>query len=399
MIIASLASGTSKIIDPLYSDDSSSCFNGCKSFGAKIVEKENYLQVTGFGGKPKTPLQEVNLGESGISTTYIAGLAAHAKGPSILTGRGSLLKRPFAPICKGINDLGGRAESLNNSGLPPLKVSGFLKGGFTEIDGLNSQPVSSLLVNCAIAKDDSEISVVNPKETSYVGMTMNWLDGQKIRYKAKKDFTNFKVKGGQEYKSFERIVPADWSNACFSLCAAAITPNSRILLKGLDMNDTQGDKEIVSMLKKMGAKISISKEGVLVESSNLNGVELDLGDTPDALPILAVVGCFAEGETSIVNVAQARIKETDRIKALYTELKKMGADIEERPDGLIIRKSNLVGAKVHGYGDHRTIMALAIAGLNASGVTEIDTAQGITKTYPTFVEDMKQIGAKMKLVD
>ncbi len=397
LIIASLANGTSKILKPLYCDDSTACITGCRAFGAKITKKNSVWKITGFDGKPRTPVKKVYLGESGISATNLAGIAAHTKGSSILTGGKTLRARPFEPICKGINDLGGKAESYQGSGKPPLKISGFLEGGFTEIDGMNSQPVSSLLINCAIAKNDSEIAVLNPAETIYVELTMRWLDAQGIKYNAAKDFTKYNVEGGQSFHSFEKAIPADWSSACFSLCAAAITPGSKVLVKGLDFNDTQGDKEIVDILKKMGADIKNKEDGFLVKASELHGIEVDLNQMPDAVPIVSVIGCLAEGETRIVNVAHARIKETDRLKAMAAELKKMGADVEEKSDGLVIKKSTLKGALVNGYFDHRTIMALAVAGMNAKGTTRIITAEGISKTYPSFVNDMKQIGAKIEL--
>jgi len=397
VVIASLAGGKSTILEPLYSDDSIACIAGSKAFGAEIKESGSVWEVNGFGGKPRTPAKEVNLRESGISTTNIAGMAAHAKGPSVLTGGETLRRRPFEPICKAINDLGGRAESFQNSGKPPLKISGFLKGGFTEIDGLNSQPVSSLLMSCPLAKNDSEIAVVGPHETSYIEMTLKWLDEQGIRYRATKDFTKFNVEGSQIFHPFEKAIPADWSSACFSLCAAAITPGSEVLVKGLDFNDTQGDKKIVNILKKMGANLEVKNEGVLVRASELQGIEVDLNQMPDAVPVVSVVGCLAEGETRIVNVAQARIKETDRLKAMAAELKKMGAYVEEKPGGLIVRKSALKGTLVNGYSDHRTIMALAVAGMNAKGITKVATAEGISKTYPSFVDDLKNVGAKMEL--
>jgi len=398
LVIATLAEGTSKIINPLLSDDSSACIAGCRAFGADVVEKESSIEVTGIGGKPRTPNADVYLGNSGISNTFLAGLAAHAKGPSVLTGGDSLRSRPFAPLCNGINDLGAKAESFDDTGRPPLIVSGYIEGGFTEIDGVNSQPISSLLVNCALAKMDTEISVTNPNETPYVEMTLKWLNEQGIKYKAAKDFSSYKVQGNQAYKSFEKVIPADWSSACFSLCAAAITPSSEVLVKGLDFSESQGDKEIINMLKKMGAEIKVLPEGVRVCSANLQGTELDLSKTPDALPILAVVGCFAEGETRLVNVAHARIKETDRIKSMSEGLRKMGASIEELPDGMIIKKSKLHGADLNGYNDHRTIMSLAVAGINAKGETRISTAEGINKTYPSFVTSMKKLGAQMEVI-
>lgn len=393
VVIASLAKGTSKLINPLESGDSKASVAGCTAFGAKVEQGKNWA-VTGFGGKPKAKVKEIDLMNSGTSMNMLAGIASLAEGTVTLTGDESLRARPFGPMAKAINDLGGKAESFEGTGRPPLKISGAIKGGFTEINGLNSQPISSLLINCAIAENDTEINVVDFHEKSYVGMTMRWLDEQGISYKANKDWSKLEVKGGQEYKPFEKEIPADFSSATFPLCAAAICEESEVLLQGLDMDDSQGDKEVVNMLKEMGAGIKISDEGIRVFASELHGEELDLNNTPDALPALAVVACFAEGETRIVNVEQARIKETDRIKAMCTELKKMGANIEERPDGLVVRKSKLKGASLSGYNDHRMVMALAVAGLASEGITRVDTAEATAVTFPNFVDKFKALGAQ-----
>ena len=186
------------------------------------------------------------------------------------------------------------------------------------------------------------------------------------------------------------------------MCAAAIT-KSHVILEGLDINDTQGDKEVITMLKKMGAEINIKEHagqsGKLIEikgNSKLNGAELDLNNTPDALPALSVVGCCASGTTTLKNVAQARIKETDRIMVMRKELSKMGAIIKEMPDGLVIRQSKLRGNEVDGHEDHRVVMALSLAGLIAEGTTKIATAESIDVTFPSYIQLM---GAKMKKME
>ncbi|MDP6671265.1 MAG: 3-phosphoshikimate 1-carboxyvinyltransferase, partial [archaeon] len=335
VVIASLAEGKSILHNPLDSADSQASVGACRAMGAKISQNENW-EIEGFAGKPKTPGSEIDLLNSGTSANLIAGVATLAQGPTVLTGDTSLRSRPFAPILKALNDLGASAESISGDGRAPLKISGFLKGGSTEIDGMNSQPVSSLLISCALAQADSEIFVPNLHEQPYVKMTMQWLDEQGINY-SESNMERFKVKGNQSFKSFEKTIPADFSSATFPLCAAAISPESNVLLKGLDMNDAQGDKDVANMLKKMGAEISVGEDGIRVIGSKLQGAELDLKNAPDALPALAVVGCFAEGETRLVNVAHARIKETDRIATMVSELKKMGADVEELDDGLVVR--------------------------------------------------------------
>jgi len=148
----------------------------------------------------------------------------------------------------------------------------------------------------------------------------------------------------------------------------------------------------------MGARVETGPDSVRVCGGELVGAELNLNATPDALPALAVTGCFARGETRLVNVPQARLKETDRLAVMYETLTALGADVEELEDGLIIRESRLRGTRVHGHGDHRVVMALTVAGLAAEGQTEVDTAESVQVTFPSFFELMQSIGAKMTTV-
>ena len=194
------------------------------------------------------------------------------------------------------------------------------------------------------------------------------------------------------------MIPADFSSAAFPVCAAILAADKEVTVHGLDFHDTQGDKKVFTILSNMGADLRVEGPRLIVRrAERLHGIRADLSATPDALPILAVVGCVAEGKTILENVAMARIKETDRIAVMCEELSKMGADIEEMPDGLIIRKSELHGAIVNGHGDHRVVMALAVAGLIAKGVTQIKGAEAIRITYPTFIQSMQAIGARMEL--
>lgn len=180
------------------------------------------------------------------------------------------------------------------------------------------------------------------------------------------------------------------------MCAAAIS-GSTLTLLGLDMKDTQGDKAVVEMLRQMGAKIEELPEGIRITGGALRGGEFDLSATPDALPAMAVTACFAEGRTRLFNVAQARLKETDRICVMRRELAEMGAEIEETLDGLVIEGRPLHAARVSGHSDHRVVMALAVAGLMCKGRTEIDTAEAVGITFPSFVELMRGAGAVMVL--
>jgi 3-phosphoshikimate 1-carboxyvinyltransferase len=222
----------------------------------------------------------------------------------------------------------------------------------------------------------------------------------------------FRIFGGQSYKAFDAPVPADFSSATFFLCAAALCADEVTLL-GLDFSDSQPDKAVVDYLKAMGADITIEADSVKIKGSELKGIEIDMNQTPDALPAMAVTAAFAKGTTMLVNAPQARSKETDRISCIAKELRKMAVKVEELPDGLIIRggyEPRLKGGAkylaprftggllLNGRSDHRIVMALSLAGLNLPGQCTIDTAEAMSVTFPGYVELMKSIGANMELV-
>ncbi len=396
VFIASLADGVSEVINPLESADGLSAVEACRCFGAKIEELDNKWIVHGTGGNIRAAKKIIDVGNSGTTARFCTGSASLGKDLITITGDDQTRKRPMQSLIDALNNLGADIKSIENNGRLPISVKGRLKGGKTEVSGMTSQFISSLLINCPLSDGDSEIHVKDLNEKPYVGMTMWWLNKQGIVYK-EENLERFFIKGKQSYKPFKETVPADFSSATFFLCAGAIT-NSMITLKGLDMNDTQGDKRVVNILKDMGANINLTEKGIEVKGGNLRGMEIDMNDIPDALPAMSVVGCIAEGKTILRNVPQARIKETDRIAVMREELSKMGADIEELPDGLIIRKSKLRGAKVSGHSDHRAVMSLSVAGLIAEGRTEIETAEAVNITFPDFIDLMKNSGAKIKLI-
>ncbi len=395
VVIASLAEGRSRIIDPLDSGDTRSAVAACRALGATIETGKEWI-VVGTGGKPFLTTTPIDVGNSGTSLSLTTSIAALQEKEAVFDGDASLRTRPMQPLLDALNDLGARAYSLERKGFCPLSIQGRMRGGSTLVSGRNSQYLSSLLISTPLVEGDTEIEVQNLHERPYVEMTLAWLKEQSISWE-QEGWEVFRVPGRQRYRSFEKRIPGDFSSATFPLCAGVIT-SSRILLRGLDMNDTQGDKEVFTMLTSMGACINREQDGILVASSDLMGGELDLNSTPDALPALAVVGCCAKGETVLKNVAQARIKETDRIRVMASELAKMGARIEEREDGLIIKESQLRGAHVQGYHDHRVVMALSLAGMVAEGETVVDTAESVAITFPGYVEKMKQLGAAMELI-
>jgi len=396
--IASLAQGKSTIQNPLVSNDTQVAVDCYRALGAEIDTTNPKLwKVTGTAGQITTPQQTIDVGNSGTTLRIALGSSAlMPAGQSVtFTGDEQIQSRPLGPLMQSLRELGAKCKSVTNNDKAPIEITGQLKGGKTTIACATSQYLSSLLLCTPLAEQNTEIEVSLLNEPGYVQMTLDWLDRQEIEYE-NKQMRRFKIKGGQSYKGFDATIPADFSSATFFLCAAALT-GKKVTLQGLDFADSQPDKAIVDYLKAMGANINIGPDSVTIKAAPLKGVEIDMNQTPDALPAMAVTAAFAKGTTRLVNVAQARGKETDRIKCMALELKKMGIDVEELADGLIIRHSEPKAAKLHGWADHRIVMGLSLAGLNLEGQCIIDTAEAISVTFPEYVGLMKSIGANMEL--
>jgi len=389
--IAGMADGESVIEAPLLSADALSAAECIGALGAEVAREPGLWRVRGCGGKPRLTRSRIDTGNSGTTMNILLGLAALLpQGEVTLTGDEQIQRRPNGPLAAALNNLGAKLVSVRNTNCPPWVVSGPLRGGFTTLDAPSSQYLTSLLLACPLAAGDSEIEVLRLNEESYVEMTLAWLAGQGIRLH-REGLRRFRVPGRQRYKSFRRRIPADFSSASFFLCAGALRGN-QVVSQGLDMVDSQGDKAVVDYLRQMGAPVTLTPDGIRVEAGALHGLEIDMNQTPDALPIMAVLGCFATGTTVLRNVAHARIKETDRIAVMACELRKLGAAIEERPDGLLIRESRLHGAEVEGHGDHRVVMALAVAGLSIPGETTVTTAEAAGVTFPEFATLIQRLG-------
>jgi 3-phosphoshikimate 1-carboxyvinyltransferase len=389
LAFALLGSGESVIDMPLDSSDTRSCRDMVRMFGAKVEAAAGAWNVTGTGGDLPAPADVIDVGNSSL---YIGlGIASLVDAHTVFTGDHQIRSRPADGLIASINDLGGTAFSTRGNGMPPVVVKGKITGGTTSISAVTSQYLTSLLIAAPCAGGDTILRVPLLNEKPYVTMTLGWLDRLGIRY-TNNNYETFSIPGGQKYPKFRAPIPADFSSATFFLVAAAIT-GSELVLKGLDWNDTQGDKEVVNILKAMGMAVSIGEREITIRGGKLTGGVFDLNAMPDSLPALSVAACFAEGETRLVNVPQARLKETDRIRVMHDELSKMGALIEERPDGLVIRRSGLRGRTVNGHNDHRVAMALAVAGLAAEGETTIETAESVSVTFPNFPDLMKSVGA------
>ena len=390
LFFALLANGTSMIRKPLISEDAISALKACKTFGSRIENTTDGYIIEGLNGKPSIPDNVIDVGNSGTTLRIALSTAALADGYSLFTGDGQIRTRSVGSVLKSLNDLGAQAISTLNNGKVPAIIKGKATGGYTEMDAVSSQFLTSLLINCPLMQKDTEIKLTRLNEVPYVDISLWWLDKLGIKYE-NDDYKKFYIKGGQSYKNFDMIIPADFSSATFFIVLAAISGGT-VTISNLDLSDPQGDKKVIGIIKEMGAEVTADAKGITIKGRGLKGIEIDMNSIPDALPAMAVAGCFAEGETKLLNVPQARLKETDRIKVMHDELGKMGADIEELEDGLIVRRSDLKPAAVDGHDDHRVVMALSVAGLNLAGETVIDKAEAAAVTFPTFADLVKECG-------
>ncbi|GBU20217.1 3-phosphoshikimate 1-carboxyvinyltransferase [Fibrobacteres bacterium R8-0-B4] len=394
LLVATLASGGSVVRRPLLQGDGASALRAAASMGAVVDIRDGDVFVVGIGGEYDLGTDLIDMGNSGTGLNLFCSAAALGGRERRFDGDDSLRARPVRPLLSALEQLGAVVTVEGTERDLPFVIRGPLKGGRATVDGISSQFVSSLLFAAPLMPKDTHITVHNLHEQPYIEMTLWWLAGQEIEIEYSKELTSYKVRGGQSYKPIDTVIPADFSSAVFAAVAAAIG-GAPIELCGLDFSDTQGDKEVFRHLETMGAEVERGSDTVIVTGGGLSGAIIDMNRIPDALPALAIAAAAAKGETVFTNVAQARIKETDRIAVMVEELGKMGISVKELPDGMVVRGGKLKGAQVNSHGDHRVAMALALAGMNAEGETEIDGAEASEVTYPTFVEDFVRIGANI----
>lgn len=395
ILFAALAQGKSTIHQPLASPDAQAMIHACRLLGATIDVFPNHLEIIGTNGIVNPTEDVIDAGNSGIVLRFCAAIGALGSHPIVITGDASIRhQRPMQQLLHGLRQLGAGATSMRGDGYAPVIINGPLHAGTARLSGEDSQPISGLLIASALASGPISLEVTNPGETPWVAMTLHWFDKLGIPYKSDR-FLTYHLPGNARYKGFEYHVPGDISSASFPLAAAIVT-HSELTIGNVDIEDPQGDRELIAILQKMGAHIEIDAENEVLrvkKTGALQGTAIDINSCIDTLPILAVIACFAKGETHIYNAEVARTKECDRVACIARELRKMGASIEETKDGLKIRGTELKGASLSSHHDHRMAMALTVAALGAYGESTISSVECIAKSYPTFIEDFKRVGA------
>lgn len=384
LLVAALAEGESLLRRVLHSDDTHFMVEGLRAFGVILQGEGENLRVQGTGGRLRSPEHPVFLGNAGTAMRFLTTFAALAPGRTKLTGVQRMQERPIQDLLDALQKLGVHAVAKRGNGCPPVVVQGGgLPGGRTRLFGANSsQYLSSLLLSAPYAREDLLIEVEGELASKpYVDMTIQVMRDFGVQVE-QEGYRRFRVPAGQRYRAREYLIEADASNASYFLAAAAVTGGS-VTVRPIPRDSVQGDLRLLDLLAKMGCRVSRGDDWIRVEGRARRGIHADMNALPDMVQTLAVVAAFAGTPTRIDHVANLRIKETDRLRALATELRKLGAEVEERDDGLTIYPRPLHGADIATYDDHRMAMSFAVAGLVVPGV-RILNPECVSKTFPDF---------------
>jgi 3-phosphoshikimate 1-carboxyvinyltransferase len=398
--IAALARGTSVLTGALFSDDTRFMAEALDQLGVRVEsdESNNSFTVTGGDGTFPAPAADLFIGNSGTSVRFLTAVLSLGHGTFRIDGVPRMRQRPIQPLITALNDLGSSVRSEDGTGCPPVLVTADgLSGGTVSVPGdRSSQYFSALLIAAPYARQGVEILVDGELVSKpYMPMTADTMRAFGVEVELDEvDWKRFAVAPGQRYEARNYHIEPDASNASYFFAAAAVT-GGRVRVDGLGKNSTQGDLDFVRVLEAMGATVTLADSYTEVfgpPGGKLRGVDLDLNAISDTAQTLAAIAPFADGPTTFRGVEHARLKETDRVAALATELRKLGQHVVERPDGLTIVPQPIVPADIDTYDDHRMAMSFGIATLRAPGIRILDP--GCTaKTFPDFFDRLTALAA------
>jgi 3-phosphoshikimate 1-carboxyvinyltransferase len=388
LIASGLAEGRSILRNCLDCEDTSYTASAVIALGACIEYRGDHRFVVGNRGmiSPLSGKGELFLGNSGTSLRLLTAIAALGRGRYLLSGTKRLCERPIGELIEALEGLGVKARAAFSPGFPPVLIeAGGFKGGRASLSGkTSSQYLSSLLLAGPLTRRGIEVEVRGELVSRpYVDLTVLVMESFGVKV-SREGYRSFRVAGGQGYRPADFLVEGDVSAASYFWAAGAVTGLS-IATKNIFPHGTgQGDIGLLNILEEMGSEVTRGRDGVIVRGRGLKGLELDMAQLPDMVPTVAALALFAEGQTTIRNVAHLRYKESDRLEAMAQELRKLGADVKELPDGLIVKGgARLSPASVDPHDDHRIAMALAIVGLRVPGI-EIKDRACVAKSFPQF---------------
>lgn len=393
LICAALADGPTELRISTLSEDTRATMGCLGALGAGISWQDGVCHIIPCRGKV-TQKSRLRCVESGSTLRFLLPVAAALGAQAAFEGEGRLPQRPLGPLLAAMEENGCR---FMGTGLP-LRLEGALRPGTYILPGdVSSQFVSGLLMALPLLPGESEIALTGPLESGpYVDMTIQALARFGVTVIATEK--GFRVPGNQRFASpGELSAEGDWSNAAFFLCAGAL--GGPVACTGLATDSLQGDKEIVTLLRRFGAQVEIDADTVTVSGGALRGIEIDAAQIPDLVPVLAAMAAGAQGTTRIMNAGRLRLKESDRLSAVAAMLNALGGRVEEGADSLAIHGGiPLSGGKIDGQGDHRIVMAGAIASCLCRGEVTILGAQATAKSYPNFFEEFNQLGGEAHVI-
>jgi 3-phosphoshikimate 1-carboxyvinyltransferase len=391
LVAAALSEGDSIIENCLISEDTLLTIKALRQMGVTIKERGNQIQVQGKGGRFCSSTEPLYLGNSGTSLRFVCALAALGAGCYTVTGTKRMLERPIQDLLDGLGKIQVPAVSLHGNGCPPVRIQGGMTtGGVTELRcAKSSQYLSAMLLIAACTRKGIEIQVTQgPVSKPYVDMTLYVMRKFGVRVE-RIGYRRYLVPGRQVYKHGVHIVEPDCSQASYFWAAAAITGGD-VKVEGTRLDMLQGDVAMLGLLESMGCQVSEEPDGIRVAGSQLSAIEANMSDMPDMVPTIAMVAAFAKGKTRIKNVSHLKIKESNRIEAMVTELNKMGVIALATEDGLVVEGGRPRAAVIETYNDHRIAMSFAVAGLKVPGM-DIENPGCVDKSFPTFWEVLEKL--------
>lgn len=393
LIIASLANGKSILKNPLYSDDTKYMMESLEKLGVKFEENDKDLTVYGTGGKFNTAdNMELFCGIAGTTSRFLTGLSVLFRNDVIINGEGKILERPIGELVDGLKQIGVEIEYLGKEGSLPLKVNGEnVNGNEISISGkISSQYFTALMMVAPLLENGLRIKVLDEQiSKSYIDITCDIMKAFGINI-INNDYKEYIIKK-TEYKATNYIVEGDWSSASYFMCVGALHKGT-IEIKNLNKNSVQGDRGFAGLIEKVGAEVEYKSNSVIVRgNSKIKPIVVDMESMPDTAMSLAVLLSFANGESKITGLSTLKNKETDRLSALYNELKKLSIESEIGDDYIIIKggKHKVLG-DIETYNDHRIAMSFAIAGTVIDGVN-IKNPEVVGKSFPEFWDCLKKI--------
>ncbi len=406
IICAGLAEGTSIVDNISMSKDIEATCRCLRALGVNIEDVpskfagRSALKVTGTG-KLRAAEAGADCGESGSTLRFFIPLGALLGEAFTFTGHGKLVSRPLNAYYDIFEKQGLQYQTAEEGHLP-LTVNGRLQAGLYQLPGnVSSQYVSGLLFALPLLENDSVIEITSELESSaYVDMTLSCLKKYGIEIINENDaHRRYFVRGGQKYQAMDSNVEGDWSQAAFWTVGGSL--GETVICSGVDYTSLQGDKAVVPIMEGMAANIKVQGTDVVTDGGNTKATVIDAANCPDIIPVLTVLAAVSEGTTEIINAGRLRIKECDRLAAITQELNKLGADITELPEGLIIKgkpEGLQGGAEVDAWNDHRIAMSLAIAAQKCTEPFTLTGASSVQKSYPEFWQDYKLVGGKIEVL-